>query len=164
MAKTLRLPNTSPRFTGCEQSVVKVTLSSSVPMESKSFAAVMLESVVLPGTLAALTSTTCPRSTPAGLPVSSQTMLPVPSVTRIRTGSAVGLFTNWVHVTLPEPCESAVAAQPPPAYCSRSTLILPRQFGGGGGAGRPVSHAPDAAPHVSVPSVGSFKPTRVQSG
>src|SRR5437870_808471 len=162
-AETWRPPNTSPWFTGCEQSVLKVTVSSSVPLASKICTAVLAASVVFPGTLAALTSTSSPMSTLAGLPVSSQTV-PPPSVTRSRTGEAVGLFTGCVHFTESLACELPIAAHPPPLYCRLSTVILPRHPVAAG-AGRSWLHSPPTVPpQVSVPSVGSFRPTRVHSG
>src|SRR5439155_130370 len=79
-----------------------------------------------------------PSSTPVGAPLSSHTMPPLPSVTRMRTGEADEVFSSWVHLSAL--WELFVAAQPPPSYRSRRTAILPRQCGGGGGSGRAVLH------------------------
>src|SRR5438132_6033155 len=135
---TLRPPNTFPTFTGCEQSVLNCTFSISVLLASKILMTVSALRVLLPA-LAALTDTTSPSGTLA-VAVSSHTRLPAASVARIRTGEALGVLTNCVHLILSAPCVLLMAAHPPPSYWSCSTLMCPRQLGGAGGAGSPLSH------------------------
>src|ERR1051325_1017718 len=114
MPNTVKPPYTSPRFTGFEQSVLSFTCSTTAPLAFSTFRVVSVVSCVLPATLAAITSTTSPNWTLGDAPVSSQTIEPVPSVTRRRAGARVDPPVGG-QVTLPAAWVFDIAAQPPPS-------------------------------------------------